>query len=115
MIVTSFRLLLHWPTRMHPLPQRTGGGYNRCARYLGFASGMTVTMIMPRDHAPTPKPFRAELVARVRREIAEGKYETPEKLEAALERLFASLGAAPVGDDSPPPPPSTPKRKGKTK
>ena len=57
-------------------------------------------MIMPRDHAPKPKPFRAELVARVRREIAEGKYETPEKLEAALERLFASLVAhhfAPAG------------------
>jgi hypothetical protein len=76
-------------------------------------------MIMPRDHAPKPKPFRAELVARVRQEIAEGKYETPEKLEAALERLFASLGAPPVDDDlldsTPPAQPVPPKRKGKTK
>jgi len=75
-------------------------------------------MIMPRDHAPKPKPFRAELVARVRREIAEGKYETPEKLEAALERLFASLVAPPVDDildEAPPPQPVPPKRKGKTK
>jgi Anti-sigma-28 factor, FlgM len=30
---------------------------------------------------------RTELVARVRREIAEGTYDTDEKLEAALERL----------------------------
>jgi hypothetical protein len=33
--------------------------------------------------------IRHELVARVRREIAAGVYETPEKMEAALERLLA--------------------------
>jgi len=33
-------------------------------------------------------PFRASLVARIRREIAAGTYETPEKLAIALERMF---------------------------
>ena len=32
--------------------------------------------------------FRAELVNRVRNEIAAGTYETPEKIDAALERLL---------------------------
>ena len=35
--------------------------------------------------------IRVELVARVRREIAEGTYDTPEKLEIALERLLGRL------------------------
>jgi hypothetical protein len=35
--------------------------------------------------------FRAGLVDQIRREIAAGTYETPEKLEAALERLLGSL------------------------
>jgi hypothetical protein len=37
--------------------------------------------------------IRHELVARVRREIEAGTYETPERLQAALERLFQSIGA----------------------
>jgi hypothetical protein len=37
--------------------------------------------------------IRVELVARVRREIAEGVYETPEKLEMALARLLDRLDA----------------------
>jgi hypothetical protein len=35
--------------------------------------------------------FRAELVARVRSEIALGTYETPEKLELALARLLEDI------------------------
>lgn len=34
---------------------------------------------------------RTELVERVRREIAEGSYDTPEKMEIALERLLKRL------------------------
>jgi Anti-sigma-28 factor, FlgM len=34
---------------------------------------------------------RTELVARVRREIAAGTYDTPQKWDAALERLAQSL------------------------
>ena len=37
------------------------------------------------------RPIRRELVQRVRREIAEGTYDTPEKWEAALDRLFRQL------------------------
>lgn len=37
--------------------------------------------------------IRHDLVARVRREIAAGTYDTPEKMEAALERLVARLPA----------------------
>jgi hypothetical protein len=33
-------------------------------------------------------PHRAELIFRIRRQIAEGLYETPEKLEAAVEALY---------------------------
>jgi negative regulator of flagellin synthesis FlgM len=36
--------------------------------------------------------IRADLVARVRTEIANGTYETPEKLDAALEGLLNELG-----------------------
>jgi negative regulator of flagellin synthesis FlgM len=35
---------------------------------------------------------RSDLVARVRGEIAAGTYETPEKLDAALERLLDQIG-----------------------
>ncbi len=35
--------------------------------------------------------IRAELVARVRREIAEGTYDTPAKFEKALEKLLERL------------------------
>ncbi len=37
------------------------------------------------------KEIRADLVARVRREIAEGTYDTPEMWVAALQRLLARL------------------------
>ena len=36
--------------------------------------------------------IRADLVARVRNEIAAGTYETPEKLDAALDRLLDEIG-----------------------
>ncbi len=35
---------------------------------------------------------RSDLVARVRGEIASGTYETPEKLDAALDRLLDEVG-----------------------
>jgi hypothetical protein len=38
-----------------------------------------------------PELFRAELVARIRAEIAQGTYETPEKVELALARLLEDL------------------------
>ena len=38
------------------------------------------------------KPIRTELVARIRKEIAAGTYDTQEKWEAALERMLERLG-----------------------
>jgi hypothetical protein len=46
------------------------------------------------DDKPVPlnaPDVRTELVERVRREIQAGTYETPEKLEAALEHLLERL------------------------
>jgi hypothetical protein len=40
---------------------------------------------------PETETFRCDLVARVRRQIADGVYETPEKWEAALDRLADEL------------------------
>jgi Anti-sigma-28 factor, FlgM len=41
---------------------------------------------------PAPDaPIRADLVERVRREIAEGTYDTPEKWDAALDKLAKRL------------------------
>lgn len=36
-------------------------------------------------------PIRFELVQRIRRQIADGTYDTPEKFEAALDEMFATL------------------------
>lgn len=36
-------------------------------------------------------PIRRDLVDRIRQEIAEGTYDTPEKFDAALERLLDEL------------------------
>jgi hypothetical protein len=50
-----------------------------------FASRLPLRTEKRKAH---PELFRAQLVARVRSEIALGTYETPEKLEVALARLL---------------------------
>jgi hypothetical protein len=45
----------------------------------------------PIDPEQRETPIRWDLVQQVRREIAAGTYDTPEKLDRALERLLASL------------------------
>ncbi len=44
----------------------------------------------PNDHKKEPM-FRAALVDQIRREIAKGTYDTPEKWDAALDRLLDRL------------------------
>jgi hypothetical protein len=44
------------------------------------------------DLRPEPEP-RRDLIERVRREIAAGTYDTEERWQIALERLFECLGA----------------------
>lgn len=48
-------------------------------------------MVSPRDDCPREEAIRVDLVARVRREIRQGTYETPEKLEVAFARLVKEL------------------------
>jgi hypothetical protein len=45
----------------------------------------------PRESSADASKIRSELVERIRRAIAEGRYETAEKWEAALEVLFQRL------------------------
>ena len=54
-------------------------------------SNMDHRRITPNRQRPIDPDIRADLVARVRREIAEGTYETPEKWEQALDRLVNRL------------------------
>lgn len=54
-------------------------------------SGMNQSQ--PEKKKPTrgERPFRKELVDRIRKEIAEGIYDTPEKWEKALDRMLDDL------------------------
>jgi hypothetical protein len=50
------------------------------------------TMHPPANERPAEdRPIRTELVERIRREIAEGTYDTPDKWEAALDRLLRRI------------------------
>lgn len=51
----------------------------------------TVPFYRPRTRST---PIRKELVEKLRAEIATGNYDTPERLEAALARMFERLNIA---------------------
>jgi hypothetical protein len=55
--------------------------------------GTGATEVKPINNDPKPPetPIRTELVQRIRREIQAGTYDTPEKLEAALDRMLERL------------------------
>ena len=62
----------------------------------GYETEEPVAVQTPPTPDPTPRrpedaPVRQDLVERVRREIAEGTYDTPEKWDIALERLLRRL------------------------
>ena len=69
--------------------------------------GMGAQPDLPDDGPPAPKkirkkrrssdipPLRNERIERIRREIADGTYDTQEKWEAALDCLFDQLGREP--------------------
>lgn len=61
---------------------------------MGHGNERSDTMEQPVGETVFPDPdIRQGLVARIRREIAAGTYETPEKWDLALERLFQRLEA----------------------
>jgi hypothetical protein len=63
---------------MEIMPNRTS-----CRRPSGRKRG---------ERRPLPDaPIRTELVERIRKEIADGTYDSPEKFEAALDRLLNRL------------------------
>jgi hypothetical protein len=49
---------------------------------------------LPADQDTDEQPIRHELVRRVRREIEEGRYVTPDKLDVVVDRLHEELGGA---------------------
>ena len=57
----------------------------------GSCSARSRVAIGGSDAAAPDGGIRIDLVVRVRKEIADGTYDTPDKLEAALERLIARL------------------------
>lgn len=74
---------------------------NRPAPRRGRSARRPARRISPRNHAvmegrrmnspPIEQEVRQELVTRVRQEIQAGTYDTPEKFEAALDRLADRL------------------------
>jgi len=80
-------------TMNRPHPRRGRGAAGRIGRARptprGLARLTEARSVNPQLNAPD---VRQELVARVRREIQAGTYDTPEKLEAALDRLVARMG-----------------------
>jgi hypothetical protein len=54
-------------------------------------AGDFASMSRPRDFTPQPPRRRADRIARIRREIQLGIYETPEKWALALDRLCGEL------------------------
>jgi hypothetical protein len=58
----------------------------------GSETDDTTVLAAPSTEAVPEEEIRADLVARVRREIAEGTYDTPDKWETALARMVNRCG-----------------------
>lgn len=61
------------------------------ANRLGTGLWEVHIMVVQLENACPDPEIRAELVARIRRAIQQGTYETPEKLEIAFQRLLEEL------------------------
>ena len=73
--------------RPHPRRRRAATARVRPARP-GPARLTEASLMNPQPHE---REVRQDLVARVRREIQAGTYDTPEKMQAALDRLAARI------------------------
>lgn len=75
-----------------PHPRRRRGAAGRPGRARLSVAGLARLMEGPAVNSPAhDADVRQDLVARVRQEIQAGTYDTPEKLEAALDRLADRL------------------------
>lgn len=73
-------------------PKNLDGPVSRTSAWWTVAlSGEPVSSSEASTANQEDRPIRHELVERVRREIADGTYETSEKWKAALDRLFRTL------------------------
>lgn len=77
-------------TMSMPHPRRRRGAAGRHGRPRPPRAGLARRPEGPAVNPPDAD-IRHDLVARVRREIRAGTYDTPEKLEAALDRLAERL------------------------
>jgi negative regulator of flagellin synthesis FlgM len=81
-------------TMNRPHPRRRRGAAGRTGRTRPAPAGFARLTEGPPVNPPLyESDVRHDLVARVRQEIQAGTYDTPEKLEAALDRLAARLAA----------------------
>jgi negative regulator of flagellin synthesis FlgM len=90
---------IYGPSHVHGPQQLQGPHWNRPAAPASgssAASGADQVDISPAAeaavHAAETGDFRADLVARVRSEIAAGAYETPDKIGLAVDRLLNEMG-----------------------
>jgi len=84
----------HGPSCLKGPVTRTRDWWAPAAEDAGLVNPIPrATEMTHRDDEPRDPnaPIRTELVERVRREIADGTYETPEKWAAALDRLLKRL------------------------
>lgn len=77
------RAELNRPSRGEPEPARTPG---RAADRLELSDKARLLARLRQ-----PEPVRLDLVERIRAEIADDSYETPEKVESAADALLADL------------------------
>ena len=77
-------------TMSKPHPRRRRGAAGRPGRTRPRPTGLARRTEGAEVNTPEPD-IRHDLVARVRQEIRAGTYDTPEKFQAALDRLAARL------------------------
>jgi negative regulator of flagellin synthesis FlgM len=87
---------IYGPSNVHGPHQLQGPHWQRPAARTAESAPVDQVDISPAAEAAAQASetgdVRADLVARVRGEIAAGTYETAEKLDAALERVLDQLG-----------------------
>jgi negative regulator of flagellin synthesis FlgM len=87
---------IHGTNNLHGPQALQGPHWNRPAAPARGAQPADQVDISPAAeaamHAANGEDFRADLVARIRSEIAAGTYETPGKLAVAVEQLFDEIG-----------------------
>ncbi len=85
---------IYGPSQLHGPQPLQGPHWNRPASPAGKTQAADEVSISPAADAAIggAGDFRADLVARVRGEIASGKYETPDKVAIAIENMFDEIG-----------------------